>query len=269
MSVEEVIENIARDKREAIMKLRLFDANVWLGSPQYFPLAEELHLADLKNVLNRYSIHGALVSNWEGITISAQDCNRAFLDMKSDLPENVYTIWTGLPSFPEEQYPLPGSGKPDSRMRGVRLFPKSHKYLLSNWVVGELCEWCIGFNVPFFFWHVEIEWDSIYRLAKKYPRLKIIIESQWQKILYHNRNLYSLMKAVKNVYIETSNFIGQDFITHAVKTFGARRLIFGSFLPVNDPLASIGMILDAEISEQEKFLISGENIKRIIDEVNV
>jgi len=269
MNTEEAIERIARDKRAAIKKLHLFDANIWLGRPGYFPLAEELHIINLTNVLKKYSIHGALVSHWGGVTMSAQDCNQALIDVQNDLPENVYTIWTGLPLFPREQDPLPGFGKPDSHLRGVRLFPKSHNYSLTQWVVGELCEWCIAYNVPLFFWHVEIEWNPLYRLAQQYPDLHIIIESQWQKILYHNRNLYSLMKAHNNVYIETSNFVGQDFITHAVRTFGAERLIFGSFLPVNDPFTSIGMILDADISEKEKILIAGENIKRLINEVKL
>jgi hypothetical protein len=45
---------------------------------------------------------------------------------------------------------------------------------------------------------------------------------------------------------------------------GAGRLIFGSFLPVSDPLVPLGLILDAEMSEADRALIAGGNLRRLI-----
>jgi hypothetical protein len=269
MGIEEAIDQISREKSEAVKTLQFFDINIWLGKPLYFPLAEELDIALLEVVLQRYSIHGGLLSHWDGPALSAQEGNRALLEVQEKLPQQLYTIWTGLPLIPREQGPLPGFDKPDARTRGVRLFPKSHHYTLSPWVVGDLCQWCIAHGLPLFLWHVEIEWEALYILAKAFPKLKIIIESQWQKILYHNRNLYSLMKDNENVFLETSNFVGQDFITHAVGTLGVEHLLFGSFLPINDPWTSIGMLMDADISDYEKRLIAGENIRTILHGVRI
>ena len=131
-------------------------------------------------------------------------------------------------------------------------------------MVGGICDWCIRYKLPLFLWHVEIEWEWVYALARKYPGLNIIIDTQWQKILYHMRTLYGLLEACPSILVDTSNFHGQDFIAHGVNTFGAERFIYGSFLPVNDPLAGMGMLLDADISVEEKELIAGENIRRII-----
>ena len=269
MRIEEAIEGIARQKEEAARLLKSIDISIWLGKAQHFPLAAELDVSLIQDVLSRYAMRGALLSHWDGLTISAQDGNRALVEVKEKLPENVYTIWTGLPLIPREQDPVPGFGKPDSHIRGVRLFPKSHHYSLAPWVVGELCQWCITHGLPLFLWHVEIEWEAVYNLAQHFPELKIVIESQWQKILYHNRNFCSLMKTNDNVFLETSNFVGQDFITQGVKTFGAERLLFGSFLPVNDPWTSIGMIVDADISNQEKMLVAGENMNKILKGVRI
>ena len=269
MGIDEVIEEISREKSEAVRGLQLFDTNIWLGKPLHFPLAAELDVSFLEDVLQRYSIHGGLLSHWDGPALSAQEGNRALLDLQESLSENLYTIWTGLPLLPREQGPLPGLEKPDARMRGVRLFPKSHHYTLSPWVVGDLCRWCIGYGLPVFLWHVEIEWESVYNLAKAFPELKIIVESQWQKILYHNRNFYSLLINNENVFLETSNFVGQDFITHAVQTLGAEHLLFGSFLPQNDPWTSIGMLMDADISDRCKRLIAGENMRTLLHGVRI
>jgi predicted TIM-barrel fold metal-dependent hydrolase len=171
--------------------------------------------------------------------------------------------------MPGEQGPLPGFERPDPCMRGVRLFPQSHRYQLSTWVVGQLCEWCLAYSLPLFLWHVEIQWNDVHALATAFPKLKIVIETQWQKILYHVRDLFSLMRSCGNILVESSNFIGQDHLTYLVKNFGAERLLFGSFLPVNDPYTAIGMVLDADISQAEKVKIAGGNLRKLIGEVQL
>ena len=52
-----------------------------------------------------------------------------------------------------------------------------------------------------------------------------------------------------------------------MREFGAERLLFGSFLPVSDPLVPIGMVLDADLSEEEKRLIAGDNLRRLLEGV--
>jgi predicted TIM-barrel fold metal-dependent hydrolase len=103
-------------------------------------------------------------------------------------------------------------------------------------------------------------------MAKAFPELALVVETQVQKILYHTRPLFALMRDCRNVFLEISNFVGQGFIEYATGEFGAERLIFGSFLPVNDPLVAIGMVIDSEISKEEKALIAGENLRRLISE---
>ena len=269
MSIESDIEAIAAERKDAVKHLRLFDTNIWLGKPKGFPLAEELKVEQLETVMARYDLEGGLVSSWDAVTMSAQDGNIALEQIEEGLPDQVYVIWNGLPLLPREQEPLPGFQKPRQRTGGVRLFPKTHRYILKPWVVGTLCEWCVQFHLPLFLWHVEVEWDWVYELACSFPRLSIVVESQWQKILYHIRTLYNLLDTCGNIYVETSNFTGQDYLSHGVKTFGAERFLFGSFLPMNDPWVPAGMIQDADISEEEKKMIAGGNIRRLLEEVRL
>jgi hypothetical protein len=267
MGLEETIERVAREKREGAARLPLLDANVWLGRPDLFPLAEELPRAAVGKAFAEYGIRGGLVSHWDSFRLSPQEGNQALLDAQGALPENTWLLWTGLPLVPREQDPLPGFGKPHARVRGVRLFPKTHHFTLSPWVVGSLCEWCVAHRLPLFLWHVEIEWDAVHALAGAFPELRIVLETQWQKILYHNRDLFSLLEARGNIRVESSNLIGQDFVSYLVKHWGAERLLFGSFLPMNDPWASIGMILDADITPEEKAMAAGGALRKLIDEV--
>jgi hypothetical protein len=267
MGWEETIERTAREKRSRAASLPLLDANVWLGRPDLFPLAQELPRDGMAGAFAEYGIRGGLVSHWDSLRLSPQEGNVALLDAQDSLPKDTWLLWTGLPLVPREQDPLPGFGKPHPRVRGVRLFPKTHHFSLSPWTVGNLCEWCVAHRLPLFLWHVEIEWDAVHALAGTFPELRIVVETQWQKILYHNRDLFSLLETRGNVLVESSNLIGQDFVTYLVKNWGAERLLFGSFLPVNDPWASIGMILDADITTEEKAIAAGGALRTLIDEV--
>ncbi|MFH1616415.1 MAG: amidohydrolase family protein [Planctomycetota bacterium] len=265
--MESVIKKMADEKQQLLKKLTFFDANVWLGRPEGFPLAEELKGTELQNALRKHYIAGALISHWRGKIVSAQDGNKTLQGSADYLANDNFVIWTGLPLYPEDIGPLPGVGKPDKKVRGVRLFPRSHNFPLVSWCLGSLCKWLVEHNMPLFIWHLELDWDQIYKLAKQFPSLRIIIETQTQKILYHTRPLFGLMRDCENVSVELSNFAGAGFIEYAVGRFGAERLIFGSFMPVADPLVPMGMVLDADISESDKALIAGGNIKRLIAEV--
>ena len=267
MNLDERIAGVSAQTRARVEELRLLDADLWLGRPDFFPLAEEIPAGSLGQAMEEYALDGAIVSSWDGIRLSAQEGNQALLDADTILTDRVWTVWTGLPLAPGEPGPLPGSGAPHPRMRGVRLFPKTHHFQLSPWVVGSLCEWCISHRLPLFVWHVEAEWEALHELAEAFPQLTIVVDSQWQKILYHNRDLACLLEACANVLVESSNLIGQDFISWIVRRWGAGRILYGSFLPANDPNSAIGMILDAEISRKDMALIAGGNARRLVEGV--
>jgi predicted TIM-barrel fold metal-dependent hydrolase len=119
-------------------------------------------------------------------------------------------------------------------------------------------------RIPLFIQHVETQWNDLHLLAETYTELNIIVESQWQKIIYHTRPLFNLMKAHRNIVLETSNFVCSNILEYGVGELGADRFIFGSFAPMNDPFVPIGMIIDARISDEEKILIAGDNLRHIL-----
>jgi hypothetical protein len=267
VTVESRIRQMADVRRECATRLRFLDAGIWLGAPVGFPLARELPPEELPSVIGRDFITGGLVSHWRGKTVSAQDGNRALETIAAELPANVYTVWTGLPLYPAEPGPLPGRGELPPGVRGVRLFPKTHNYLLADWVIGSLCDWLVEHRLPLLVWHVELDWSALDALAGRFRKLNIIVETQTQKILYQNRSLFALMRRRRNVLAEISNLAGARMIEYCVREFGAERLIFGTFRPMNDPLVPIGMVIDAEISDSEKAQIAGGNLRRLIDGV--
>lgn len=261
------IEEVSSEKKRLAASLDILDASMWLGQPEGFPNASAMSFPVLKEAANRHFITGGLVSHWSGKTASAQDGNRFLTEEFDSGKNNFYPIWTGLPLFPEEPGPLPGLSDMPSKVKAVRVFPKTNKFMMSGFVLGSLCKFLIGRSMPLMVWHTELEWKELYDLAGDFPDLNIIVETQIRKILYHMRNLMPLMRERKNVLLEISNFAGGGFLDYAVGQFGAERFIFGSFMPVADPFVPVGMLLDASCGENQKKMIAGDNLKRIIDGV--
>ncbi len=265
--LNERVAALASERREQAQRLELFDANVWLGKPEGFPLARTLEFAQLRGELSGFAIASAMVSHWTGFRVAPQAGNRELDEALEGAPAGFRAVWTGLPLFPRERGPLPGVGGLAGPTGGVRLFPRSHNFPLAVWSVGSLCSWLAERGIPLLLWHVEVDWTALHALAASFPLLPIVVETQTQKILYQDRTLFALMKDCPNVYAETSNLAGADFLGFAARELGARRLLFGSFAPVNDPWAAIGMILDADLAWEDKRLVAGGNLRRLLAEV--
>jgi len=60
--IESQIKQMSEVRRRAVAPLSLFDASLWLGRPEGFPLAEEMDTAALTHAMGDYGIRGGLVS---------------------------------------------------------------------------------------------------------------------------------------------------------------------------------------------------------------
>jgi hypothetical protein len=264
MTIPEQIRAMAAERRAQIEGLGFQDANLWLGEPAGFPLAKGLAPEPLTEAARSFGIRGGLVSHWDSRRLAAQDGNLALEAGLAEMPPEYYGIWTGLPLLPGETGPIPGIGPVPARMRGVRISPKFHNYPLAGWMLDGLCGWLSTRRIPLFLWHTESDWSALHALAQAWPHLPIVVETQDQKILYHTRPLFALLRDCRNVKVELSNLAGQGFVEHAARHYGADRLLFGSFLPVNDPWVPMGMLLDADLPEADKALIAGGNLRNLI-----
>jgi hypothetical protein len=260
-----LFEDYARRRDE----LAFFDCSVWLGEAAGFPLSKPYSFDEMRGYMHGHRVTGGLVSHWAGLTLSPQKGNSLLLDTAAASDNNWRIILTGLPLFPQDDGPLPGHDKPHKGLAGVRLFPRSHSFSLSEWVLGPLLLWMEQHGLPLYIWHTEIEWDKLYTLARGHPGLPIVLETQREKILYHMRNLLPLMRDCENVHVDTSNLTGQGYVEQVVHDCGASRILYGSFFPVNDPSVAMGMLLDAEIGVEEKQLIASANCRRLLEGVTV
>ncbi|MFH1009531.1 MAG: hypothetical protein V1800_18800 [Candidatus Latescibacterota bacterium] len=265
MWIDEATEKL-RQEAEA---LDLFDASSWLGRASDFPLMKEGTPALLAETHQKAYIHGALISHWLGSEDGSQASNQLLLEEIAG-HDHWYAILALQPLLPAD----PGSpGCQDwiwpERTRAVRVFPNTFRYALVDWCVGTLCELLIEKQMPLFVFHTETTFQDLYGIAQRYPDLQIVLESQVRKILYHTRMVLPLLRACPNIALEISNFCGQGMIEYTVNALGPERLLFGTFAPANDPLVPLGMLLQANISEEAKRAIAGSTIRHMISEVRL
>ncbi len=98
-------------------------------------------------------------------------------------------------------------------------------------------------------------------LAAKFPEQKFLCAhagGEWQKGIRAVRDS-------ENILVETSGFDPTaGFIEMAVRDLGAERIVFGSHLPSRSLGTELGKVLAAEITEEDKRLILGENYRRLL-----
>jgi len=265
---EKTVADLAEEYRRIAATMSFYDASLWLGRPEGFPLAEEMDVAQLTQVLDAHRISGGLISHWRGKSVSPQEGNAALETAMPRSSERLFAVMTCLPLYPTQPGPLPGLGAPPQNLRGVRLFPRSHGFSLEDYVIGSLCEWTIEHRLPLMMWHSEIPWRQFHRLTGQYPHVLFVIESAPVPIGANLRAVATVMRDYPNIMLEISNVTG-PFLEYAHNRFGPQRLLFGSFLPVNDPRVPQGMLFDADIPEVDRHLIAGDNLWRICREVQL
>ncbi len=245
-------------------KLSFLDCNLWIGRPRSSEFVTGFDLASLRQRIKRYQIRGGVVSHFAAKEYGPVWGNERLLEAIDGTD-----LWAGIILVPEIFDPKE-SGRTylaDAISRGARLarvFPLSHNFGLSDWCSGALLQALAGNHVPLTIWHTEVSWDAIHSLCGSYPNLTVILEGTPQKILYHTRRFYPLLEQHPNLKLELHNFVNYLGIEDIVGRFGARCLVFGSYMPVYDPNAVMMQVTHARISDEDKALIAGQNLADLI-----
>ncbi len=98
-------------------------------------------------------------------------------------------------------------------------------------------------------------------LARRFPAQKFICAhagGEWERGI-------RAVRAQQNILLETSGFDSTaGFIEMAVREVGAGRIVFGSHLPSRSLGTELGKVVGADISEQDKRRILGENFRKLL-----
>jgi len=160
----------------------------------------------------------------------------------------------------------------DNNIKAVRVFPSFHGVSLYTWLWEDLFSELEKRRIPVFIdltvqhWSEEVNWDQIYNLCRTYSKLPIVMIRMGVKA---DRYIYYLLDKCGNLYMETSYYLVNNGIEKIVKSFGAKRLIFGTGMPVYSPNPPVAMVALSDIEPNDKEMIASRNLLDLLNGVDI
>lgn len=159
----------------------------------------------------------------------------------------------------------------DQGMVGIKLWVAT---LADDPVVFPVVEQAIAYRAPLLI-HAWRKMDgsqlpdestavNVARLAERYPEARIIMAHLGGQV----ESAVNVIAPYPNVRVDTSGtLIAGAAVDIAVRRLGAERVVFGSDAHVGCLAANIGKIMGAALSSEERSLVMGLNMMKLLDEV--
>jgi hypothetical protein len=252
--------------------LQFFDAHCYVGRYKMFRPGSFYSLDDLIENMGYYGITEALVTHAMSREHHPADGNAAIMAVTKGR-KRVHPSWALLPTASRE-LPDPAVLIRDmisGEGRAAKLFTGSYSFSLSDWCIGDLLDQLEAHRIPTFLDpDVELDssesdrfdWDAVDSLCRSHRNLPVILSEA--RFGASHRILYQLLSAHPLLHLETSGLWVNGGIEFIASEFGANRLIFGTRMPVRDPSCSIAQITYADISDEDKRLVAGDNLRLLM-----
>lgn len=182
--------------------------------------------------------------------------------------ENLYGVWAIVPSHTREIAPPAEFVRQmkESRIFGWRLYPGKLRFLPKPFVLKDWLPVAVECRIPLF---VNVShgtsYEALAEILEKHPELIVILTESncWP----NDRMLRPFVSEFRNVYLDLSYFTTDRGIESFVGEYGAGRLLYGSAFPECYFGANMLMIMNAEISREEKAMIASGNLQSILEGV--
>ena len=247
--------------------LRFIDANCMIG-PKMKPVQGVPDTAEeLCRVMDRCGIDKAIVcysvAKDGDITIGNKLLHGAISGKDRLMPQ-----WIVMPnSFREFYSPAELlSQMKKHNVKTVRMYPQLTGFSLQPYAIGGLMDAFAQCRIPVMMDMAQVSHDEIYTFCKNYPEVKLIICYPGYR---NGRTFDALLHACPNLYIDSSNFCAHNGVADVCRSFGAKRMVFGSGIPAGSAASAVSLIRYADISEEEKQLIASGNILSMLEEVRL
>jgi hypothetical protein len=210
----------------------------------------------IRQYMEEYKIRYCGLRSQYAVTYHPLDGNADLWNLVKDYPA-ILPVFTALPSvggdFPDEEEFAADVIK--KKGIGVYFEPFGDELTKSAclWTMGRYYEVLSSYKLPLMIKAEKISFHVIYELSKSYPSLKIVLLDIRYAMI---KDLYGLLDATRNLYLETSGLKGYRMIHDICKKYGAVRLVFGSRFPVFEPGTSLADLFYMDVSREEKQIVA-------------
>ncbi|MCD6520850.1 MAG: amidohydrolase family protein [Anaerolineae bacterium] len=251
-----------------------FDCNVSIGRPKSgvyrpCPTAGEL-LAEMDWVgVDQALVHHALMRGQSPVV-----GNQVLVEEIAG-EERLVGSWAILPPQTRE---LPQgedffTAMAQAGVRALWAFPMEHRYLLNRLTFGPFLDQVAERRIPLFIprnaggTDPVATWQLVSQLLAEYPKLTLVLAAHgpWGE----DRYFRPLLERYPRFYLDISRYELDGGLGELVSLYGAERLLYGSNFPANAMGGPRMMLARAEISEEARRAIAGDNLRRLLQEVQL
>jgi hypothetical protein len=240
--------------------LDIFDCNARIGTRAAPPPCHISAVPDLLAEMDRIGIRQALVCHtwaeeWHPIDGNA----RLLRDLAGQ--DRLFPCFVGLPEATGEIDPRELAAMARAMHGAVRIFPLAHEFRLTPWNMGSLLEALQEQGVPLLVTLTQTDYRDIQPTLEAFPGLPLVLLTTYYR---QDRYLYALWERHDNLYVDLSGYLGFRAVEAVTRRFGVERIVFGSDLPMTDAGSALAMLTYAEISDDEKALLAGGTMRRLL-----
>lgn len=160
-----------------------------------------------------------------------------------------------------------------ANVRALWAFPEEHRYLLGRATFGALLDQVSERRIPLFLPRnaggprPPDTWNLVYRLLTEYPELTLVVAGHgpWGE----DRYFRPLLEAYRRFYLDISRYELDGGLRELVARYGPERLLYGSSFPHSGMGGPRMMVARAEIDEGARRAIAGDNLRRLLAEVQL
>lgn len=263
---QEVCDGNGLQTKDYMMEtLEFFDCSCMIGRRGIVHAGSCHSPQDVLERLKRYGIGRALVYHALAREYDAVTGNELLLRQIKGFPELV-PVFVVMPHHTGE-FPDPDTlvlQMKHSGVKAVRMFPSAaeQNYSLAEWSSGALLAALERHRILLLMDMDQLGWDELHSLLFSYPCLKVVLTNVTYRI---DRNLYPLMERHEGLHLEISGYKTHNGIEEVCRRFSAKRLLFGSGMPLYSGGAAVSMIHYAAITEAEKRMIAHGNLDQLLE----
>ncbi len=155
-----------------------------------------------------------------------------------------------------------------SGSRVAKLLPEYYFFDVGEWCVGDIYGVLEEHRIPvvldFFSPSLGsdlVRWGDVVEVCLAHPDLPVIVSEYRYR---SNRRMYQAMARCDNLMLDLSGLWLYRAVDSVCEEFGADRLFFGTRTPYRDPSSALGMVNYSKVSDEEKAMVAGGNLERLI-----
>ena len=250
--------------------IELFDANVALAKPLAPPRGGWLDADRLIRCVGGLGIARFLTHSATAMDNDPNVGNAELLRHIENQPRCV-PCWVALPHHSGE-FPSPGElldAMKEKDIRAIRLFPEAYGIEFTPLLFGDLIAELDVRRMPVFL-ELAVKpapcfWDHLEQVCRTFENTPVILSGS--RLGTHARQICAVFDRCPNVKIETAGYQVFRGIEFVCERYGAHRLVFRTRMPFLNPAPAITAIAYAEISDNDKRLVAGENLQSVLEGV--